>query len=792
MNELPEQFGGKYRVVRSLARGGMGEVFLARHEGPGGFSRDVVVKTLLADLAEDEAVVSMFLAEARVAALLTHPNIVHLNDFGEQDGTYYIVLELLAGESLSAVLRGARKAGRKLAHGFVAAIGSQVCAGLAYAWTRPGPDGAPLHLVHRDISPQNILACTDGSAKILDFGIAKYSGSSAHTSPGDLKGKPSYLSPEHLGRSPMDGRSDLFCLGIVLWELVAGRQLFAGDLAQSVQRVAHEPAPELEQLDATVPPELSAIVARALRIKPDERFASAAEMGRALDAFLIRSGAVGADEIRQELAAFAAGRGTKSPAQAAPAPRLEPVTKIGAPDLPVPSWLVGETNPFATTPPVFTDPTPQLDFAPNPKSYEGPAPVFDTSAPLLDPEVCDVLPPARARAPLGTAAPPVALQPPPPVDEPLELARQPQPYPPPEPQPGSQPRRPPEPESKPRPASTVRPAAPGRPMTLLWLGGGASLALLLGLVGFLVLRAPPGEAARARAAAGKSKTAAELATTTLTVDSIPPAAAITLDGKATGQVTPAKLSVDTGREHTVELAHPDCFPFKSSFFAAPGEPSTVQASMRFGARVEVVSDSAGRTDLRRRRAWAHRAGQDRGAGSGQAPPRGPPLGARLRVDRDPGGRQRAVDVGAQARARRRRPSGQRAGGSEHRRRRSPDGAGHPGRGLGGGGQEARRQARRRGDAARRPAAVRGARGRRAPDGHGDARERRGGGAQVPARRLRGQRGRRREEAPQAPVTAVGRRRRRRAQGAGAGPAHRGAGGQGRTQPGRGGHPARGD
>jgi len=314
MNELPERFGDKYRVLRSLAGGGMGEVFLARHEGPGGFSRDVVIKTLLADLAEEESLVGMFLAEAKVAALLTHQNIVHLYDFGQQDGVYFIVMELLEGESLSALMRAARRAGRRPPPAFVAAIGSQVCAGLSYAWTRPGPDGEPLHLVHRDISPQNILACSDGSAKILDFGIAKYAGSSAFTSPGSVKGKPSYLSPEHLNVSPIDHRSDQFCLGIVLWELVAGRQLLTNDFAQSAMRVVREPAPDLASVAPTTPPELARIIDRALRINPDERHPSAAEMGRALDAFLIHSGAVAADEIRRELAAFAAGRGT------APAP----------------------------------------------------------------------------------------------------------------------------------------------------------------------------------------------------------------------------------------------------------------------------------------------------------------------------------------------------------------------------------------------------------------------------------------------------------------------------------------
>ncbi|HEY3450811.1 MAG TPA: serine/threonine-protein kinase [Myxococcales bacterium] len=593
MNELPEKFGDKYRVLRSLARGGMGEVFLARHEGPGGFSRDVVIKTLLPDLAEDESLVSMFLAEAKVAALLTHQNIVHLYDFGQQDGVYFIVMELLQGESLSALLRAARRAQRTLTPGFVAAIGSQVCAGLSYAWTRPGPDGKPLALVHRDISPQNILACSDGSAKVLDFGIAKYAGSSAFTSPGSIKGKPSYLSPEHLGISPVDDRSDQFCLGIVLWELVAGRQLFTNDLAQAALTVAHEPAPDLTKLEPTTPPALAAIIARALRIAPGERYSSAAEMGRALDGFLLHTGALAADEIRAELAAFANLRAPAQPSSPKPLPAAvkQAATRIEEPAFPVPSWLLGDTNPFTTTAPVFPEAPPALDPSMSdldgPRlGLDGPTPIFDTSAPFLDPEsgVDASAPPPRQAVARRTHA----IQPEADADDvPLELAAPIQQYEPAAPEPASEPA----PEPVPAPALAARaPSAPGASSQLPMLIGVAVLLVALAVGLALFLRAPKSPDS---VKVSTSNVASDLVSTTLAIDSIPPGAAIALDGRPTGKVTPEKFTVDTGRDHVVELSHPNCFPFKTTVFAAPHEALTVQAPLKFGARVSVTSEPTG-------------------------------------------------------------------------------------------------------------------------------------------------------------------------------------------------------
>jgi serine/threonine protein kinase len=226
--ELPKSIG-KYEVLRHLAWGGMAEVLLARISGADGFSREVVIKRILPQHSENAEFVRMFRDEARITAQLTHGNIVQVIEFGEDAGSHYLVLEYVRGTSLSALLSALRARGERLGVSEVAHIACELGRALDYAHRKRGSDGAPLMIVHRDVSPSNALVSHEGEVKLVDFGVAR---ARARLSPtahgvGTVKGKLSYLAPEMLdGR--VDSRSDLFALGLVVHEMLTGRQLFSG------------------------------------------------------------------------------------------------------------------------------------------------------------------------------------------------------------------------------------------------------------------------------------------------------------------------------------------------------------------------------------------------------------------------------------------------------------------------------------------------------------------------------------------------------------------------------------
>src|SRR5262245_18293462 len=209
---------GNYRLVRRIARGGMAEVFLARHLGMEGFERRVAIKRILPHLSEAEEFKSMFLDEARLAAQLTHPNIVHIYDFGRVDEYYFIGMEFVDGVDLGRLIRHARN--RPVPFEFAARIFSDVCSGLHYAHNAVDGEGRPLGLVHRDVTPQNVLVTYDGVVKLVDFGIAKAAWQAGRTRPGVVKGKFAYMSPEQVEGRRLDGRSDVFSAGICLYELI--------------------------------------------------------------------------------------------------------------------------------------------------------------------------------------------------------------------------------------------------------------------------------------------------------------------------------------------------------------------------------------------------------------------------------------------------------------------------------------------------------------------------------------------------------------------------------------------
>ena len=263
---------GNYELVRFLARGGMAGVYLAREHGSG---REVALKILDASWSADPGARAMFYAEARLCARLDHPNLAAVHDvacIGEHD---VLAMEYLDGADLADVLSAAHAAGQRVPYDTAMAIVAAAAAGLDHAHRRS--------IVHRDVSPSNIMVTRDGRVKVIDFGIAQASCSPRHTSPGSVRGKPSYMSPEQVLGHPIDARSDVFSLGIVLYELVTGTFCFDG--TNDVERMRNIVAgafvaPSL--VDPDVPAELERVILTALDVDPARRFASAAQLGQAL------------------------------------------------------------------------------------------------------------------------------------------------------------------------------------------------------------------------------------------------------------------------------------------------------------------------------------------------------------------------------------------------------------------------------------------------------------------------------------------------------------------------------
>ncbi|RKG93926.1 serine/threonine protein kinase, partial [Corallococcus sp. CA053C] len=278
---------GRYAVLRRLAVGGMGEIFLARQVGVSGFERPVILKSLLPDLLEHEGSVEMFLDEARVAAHLNHPNVVSLYEVGAWQGTFYIAMEYIEGENLGRLARAAQRAGTTLPHRVCAQLIRDAALGLDHAHHARDSQGAPLELVHRDISPQNIMVRLDGVTKVVDFGVAKATIRASRTRTGVLKGKLRYMSPEQVRNEPVAGSSDQFALGVVLWELCTRRPFIDTDNpAEAMRRIALAAVPRPSQFVEGLSPLLEQIILRMLHRVPSQRFARCADVARALQAFL--------------------------------------------------------------------------------------------------------------------------------------------------------------------------------------------------------------------------------------------------------------------------------------------------------------------------------------------------------------------------------------------------------------------------------------------------------------------------------------------------------------------------
>jgi hypothetical protein len=282
---------GKYKLVRLIASGGMAEVYLARQAGAAGFEKLVCLKRILPHLARDKQFVEMFLNEARLAARLDHPNIVSIFDLGEANGNYFIAMEFIDGPSLRAAAKRALERGERLPIPEIVKIVSMAAAGLHYAHELADAGGKPLGLVHRDISPDNVLVHRNGAAKVVDFGIAKAANSSSSTRTGTLKGKVAYMPPEQLRGDPLDRRTDVFALGVVLYELLAGQRPWAGDSEVSlIGRIMTEDPPPLSTLRPDAPAGLVAVLDRALAKDREARYASCHDLQADLEALLVSLG----------------------------------------------------------------------------------------------------------------------------------------------------------------------------------------------------------------------------------------------------------------------------------------------------------------------------------------------------------------------------------------------------------------------------------------------------------------------------------------------------------------------
>ncbi|HLL55177.1 MAG TPA: protein kinase, partial [Myxococcaceae bacterium] len=279
----------KLQILRRLGQGGMAEVFLARQVGIKGFEKYVVVKKILENLASQPDFVEMLFAEARANARLTHQNIVQTYDVGVMGGVAYITMEYVRGPDVKKLMTLARKAGVQVPISHVLRIVAETAAGLHYAHSYVDPTGKQHPMVHRDVSPHNILLSLDGAIKLSDFGIAKVQGEADNTRPGTFKGKIAYLSPEAIAGMQLDARSDVFALGVTLFELLTGRLPFRRENeAATLHAIMREPAPNLAKLNPAVPDDLSALVSRSMEKDPARRVQSAGEFHRELEAVMNR------------------------------------------------------------------------------------------------------------------------------------------------------------------------------------------------------------------------------------------------------------------------------------------------------------------------------------------------------------------------------------------------------------------------------------------------------------------------------------------------------------------------
>ena len=297
---------GKYFLLERINVGGMAEVYKAKTVGVEGFEKLVAIKRILPSVAEDEEFIKMFVDEAKITSQLSHANLAQTFDLGKIDDTYYIAMEYVPGKDLRAVFERMKRQGQRMPLTLAAYVVSRVCEGLDYAHRKRDAAGRELHIVHRDVSPQNIILSYEGEVKLIDFGIAKAANKITKTQAGILKGKFGYMSPEQVRGLPLDGRSDVFAAGIVLYELCTGERLFTGTSDFSVlEKVQQAKVAPPSQVEPSIPLKLERVMLKALAREPEDRYQHAADVAADLTRFLLDSQQK--PVTREDVAAFMKG-----------------------------------------------------------------------------------------------------------------------------------------------------------------------------------------------------------------------------------------------------------------------------------------------------------------------------------------------------------------------------------------------------------------------------------------------------------------------------------------------------
>lgn len=373
---------GQYELIEHIATGGMAEVYKARMKGLEGFQKIVAIKRILPHLTDNDEFVTMFIDEAKLAAQLQHPNIIHIYDLGKIDRSYYIAMEFIDGLDLRTILQKLQAKGERFPLPLALYVGARLADALDYAHRKRDFKGQAMALVHRDVSPQNVLISYEGDIKLCDFGIAKAASKASHTRAGALKGKLQYMSPEQAWGKDLDHRSDIFSLGLVLYEMITGRKAFTGDSELSILEQVRSPKilPPRE-LDPSIPPEVERVLLKALQPAREERYQSAADMASDLES------AMRAFEPAPSAAMLSAFlcdlAGKERPALATemaatvklPTPKVVPAPKP-APPAPQPAAPAPEPAPKPTPPapaPVVSPEIPELAEAGPPRRRPSPA-----------------------------------------------------------------------------------------------------------------------------------------------------------------------------------------------------------------------------------------------------------------------------------------------------------------------------------------------------------------------------------------------------------------------------------
>ena len=408
---------GRYEIVKPLARGGMAELLLARVTGMQAFERHVAIKRIRPELATDQKFVRMFLDEARVAAVLHHQHIVQIFDVGEQDGAYFFAMEYVHGEDLRTIIQQAHDRGQAIPLEIACQIVIAAAAGLQHAHAKRGADGKPLGLVHRDVSPGNVLVGFDGSVKLVDFGLARAALRSSATRTGSLKGKAGYMSPEQCLGHALDARSDVFALGIVLHELLTGRRLFkAQNDFLTMAAIVESPIPPPSSARRDVPAALDDLVMRALAKDRDARLQRADELRDALERFMTAAGLRTsvkqlADYMKQQFGDPPEPWLVDKLAKRIPGPREGSYPGIVEPPSDPDAPLAAATlvaSPMAIAQKLASGAEPPEEFVAEDATIATPPPEFapDESKAAAEPKTLDLPPPRAAEDAQTTVAPP--------------------------------------------------------------------------------------------------------------------------------------------------------------------------------------------------------------------------------------------------------------------------------------------------------------------------------------------------------------------------------------------------